>query len=75
MLPGARSGPVGTPSGITDASSAKFGTKRAGNSVGADARAAGEPLAFAEGDEVIAPRDELARRVDAALEVVEAAGR
>ena len=33
-----------------------------------------EALAFAEGDEVIAPGDELARRVDAALEVVEAAG-
>ena len=36
LLPGARSGPVGTPSGIIDASSAKFGTKRAGNSVAAD---------------------------------------
>ena len=32
LLPGARSEPVGTPSGITDVPSAKFGTKRAGNS-------------------------------------------
>ncbi len=34
LLPGARSGPVGAGSGITDASSAKFRTKRAGNSLG-----------------------------------------
>ncbi len=33
LLPGARSAPVGTPNGITDVSSAKFGMKRAGNSV------------------------------------------
>ena len=34
LLPGARSGPVGTPHGITEQSSAKFGMKRAGNSFG-----------------------------------------
>ena len=32
LLPGARNAPVGTPSGMTDASSAKWGTNRAGNS-------------------------------------------
>ena len=34
LLPGARSGPVGTPSGIKDALISKFGMKRDGNSVG-----------------------------------------
>ena len=33
--PGARSGPVGTPSGIIETSILKFGTKREGNSVAA----------------------------------------
>jgi hypothetical protein len=32
LLPGARNAPVGTPNGITDVSTEKFGTKRAGNS-------------------------------------------
>ena len=31
LLPGARSAPVGTPSGIFESPKAKFGTKRAGN--------------------------------------------
>ncbi len=34
LLRGARSAPVGTPSGINDDLNAKFGTNRAGNSVG-----------------------------------------
>jgi hypothetical protein len=34
LLPGARSGPVGTPSGITDVSSEKSEMNRAGNSAG-----------------------------------------
>ncbi len=33
LLPGARSGPVGTPRGMWVVSSRKFGTKRAGNSL------------------------------------------
>ena len=32
LLPGARREPVGTPSGIIETSSEKFGMKRAGNS-------------------------------------------
>ena len=35
LLEGARSGPVGTPSGIMDAPSDRCSTNRAGNSVGA----------------------------------------
>ncbi len=38
LLPGARSGPVGTPSGITDASSAKFGDE-AGRELAGDRHA------------------------------------
>ena len=74
LLPGARSAPVGTPSGITIVSNAKFGTKRAGNSSAPMLARGGELLALAEGDEVIAPRDQLAGGVDAALEEVEAGG-
>ena len=33
LLPGARNGPVGTPSGMKVVSSLKLGTKRAGNSL------------------------------------------
>ena len=60
---------------MTDASSAKFGMKRAGNSSAPmlGARTARRAVALvAERHEVVAPRDELAARVDAALEVVEA---
>ena len=34
LLPGARNAPVGTPRGITEDWSAKFGMERDGNSVG-----------------------------------------
>jgi hypothetical protein len=34
LLPGARRNPVGTPSGVVDTPSAKFGTNIAGNSPG-----------------------------------------
>ena len=70
LLPGARSAPVGTPSGISDASSAKFGMNRAGNSVAAECRRSTRELSpfSPNDDEVVAPRDELAARVDPALE-------
>ena len=75
LLPGARSAPVGTPSGIIESPSAKFGTKRAGNSVAPrSSPSCANALALAEGDEVVRHATSLPAGVDAALEEVEAAG-
>ena len=62
------------PIGISDALNAKFGMNPAGNDAAADRRVRRELLALAERDVVLAPRDQIARRVEPALEEVEAGG-
>ena len=66
FVPGARSAPVGMSNGVTGAEfDRKFATKPRGNSLAGMTE-------LRAGDE-IAERDQLARRVEAGLEVVEAA--
>ena len=77
LLPGARSAPVGTPSGIVESPKSKFWTNRAGNSMPAmfaDRRARTRCARSPKVTKWLLPRHELAAGVDAALQVVEAAG-
>ena len=78
LLRGARSAPVGTPSGISVAWKSKFGHEPRRELDAVDVRRVREALdaalVVAEADEVVAPGDQLAGRVDAGLQEVEAAG-
>ena len=68
LLPGARSGPVGTPERHQRRSRASSSGRSAPGTRGRSERRARR---FAERHEVVLPRDRACRRVDAALEVVD----